>query len=303
VRFLATLLIALAAPAATVQLTYLGTAGWQISDGTAIILVDPYFTRPKSNTPNDGVAADDPRPLVTASSIVDPDTAVIDAHITRAQVILITHTHPDHALDMPYIARRTGATVVGTESTNNLARASGVAEKQLQPVHGGENLEFSGFSVRVIRSLHGIFRRPQGPPGPPPVPLLFPAAAKPPFRLGQYAEGGTLAYLISIAGHKVILFGSMNYIESEVDGLRPDIALIGAMPERNNIDDYTPRLMRALGDPPVVLPTHWDRFNVPHSFSQQAAVDRLRSFLDEVKAASPKTRVIVPEYFKPVTIE
>lgn len=78
------------------------------------------------------------------------------------------------------------------------------------------------------------------------------------------------------------------------------MALIGAMPERNNINDYTTRLMRVLGYPALVLPTQWDRFNVPHTVSQQPAVERLQSFLAEGKAASPETKVVVPEYFKPV---
>jgi hypothetical protein len=116
-------------------------------------------------------------------------------------------------------------------------------------------------------------------------------------------EGGTLAYLLTIGGHGILVFGSMNYIESELQGLRPDVALIGAMPERNNIEEYTPRLMRVLGNPPLVIPTHWDRFNVPYTVSQEPAVGRLQSFLDEVKAASPTTRVIVPEYFKPIALD
>jgi hypothetical protein len=61
--------------------------------------------------------------------------------------------------------------------------------------------------------------------------------------------------------------------------------------------------MRALGNPAVVLPTHWDRFNVPHTVSQAPAVERLQSFIAEVKAASPQTKVIVPEYFKPVSFD
>jgi hypothetical protein len=149
-----------------------------------------------------------------------------------------------------------------------------------------------------------IFRRPDASrPNLPVSPPLFSANAKPPIRYAQHVEGGTLAYLIRIGGHQIILFGSMNYIESELTGLRPDVALIGAMPERENIDDYTRRLMRALGNPPLVLPTHWDRFNVPYRVSQQPAVDRLQSFIAEVKAASPDTRVIVPEYFKPISLE
>jgi L-ascorbate metabolism protein UlaG (beta-lactamase superfamily) len=301
-RLLYVLVFAAMAIAGEVHLTYLGTAGWEITDGKTIILVDPYFTRAKYNSPNDAVAPDDPRPLVTVNTMVEPDAAVIDAHVRKADYILITHGHPDHALDMPYIARKTGATVIGTASTANLARASGVDAAHVKAVKGGDRVELaSDVSVRAIASLHGIFRRPRegAPPAPPPPQL--PADAKPPFRFGQFVEGGTLAYLISIGGHQIILFGSMNYIEREIEGLRPDIALIGAMPERHNIDDYTSRLMRALGSPPVVLPTHWDRFNVPHAVSQAPAVERLQSFIAEINVASPKTKVIVPEYFKPVS--
>jgi hypothetical protein len=58
------LLIALAQPPAPgVQLKYLGTAGWEIRDGTTVVLIDPYLSRLKQVTPNDDVlpAAADPR--------------------------------------------------------------------------------------------------------------------------------------------------------------------------------------------------------------------------------------------------
>ena len=286
----------------SVFLTYTGTAGWQIVSGNTIILVDPYYTRARYPSPNDDVAPDDPRPLVNVNSVVEPDKAVIDAHVTRAGFIFLTHTHPDHSLDMPYIARKTGALVIGTASTANVARAYSVPESQLRVVKGGEKLEFPGFSVRVIPSLHGLFRKPV-PGQRPAIPPLVPAGLSAPLRFGQHVEGGTLAYLFTIGSHRIIVFGSMNYIESELTGLRPDVALIGAMPERNNIEDYTPRLMKALGNPPLVIPTHWDRFNVTYSVSQEPARQRLQSFLEEIQAASPKTRVIVPQYFKPIALD
>ena len=121
--------------------------------------------------------------------------------------------------------------------------------------------------------------------------------------LRDYVQGETLAYLIRLNGVKVVAFGSMNYIEREVEALRPDVALIGAMPERREIYRYTARLLRALGEPSLVLPTHRDRFNAPYSTSQQPAVERLQSFMEEVEAASPNTRVIVPEYFQSILVK
>ena len=75
------------------------------------------------------------------------------------------------------------------------------------------------------------------------------------------------------------------------------------MPERREIYDYTARLLRLLGYPRLVLPTHWDQFNVPYNASQESAIKRLQSFIAEVKAASPKTQVLVPEYFRPIQLD
>src|SRR5579872_4786614 len=145
-RMLTVLLLATTLRGDSVSLAYTGTAGWIIQNGKTVILIDPYLTRAKYPSPNDDVSPDDPRPLVTGGSIVEPDTKVIDAHITRADFIFLTHTHPDHSLDMPYIARKTGARVIGTQSTANVARAYAVPEGQIQVVKGGEELQFDGFS-------------------------------------------------------------------------------------------------------------------------------------------------------------
>ncbi len=112
-----------------------------------------------------------------------------------------------------------------------------------------------------------------------------------------------MAYLVRLGGVQILAFGSMNYIEREVDGLRPDVALVGAMPERHEIYEYTTRLLRLLGYPRMVLPTHWDRFNVTYDVSQGPAIQRLQSFLEEVKAASRNTQVIVPSYFQPIRVD
>lgn len=99
-----------------------------------------------------------------------------------------------------------------------------------------------------------------------------------------------------------MIFGSMNYIEREIAGLHPDIAIVGALADRLDLYQYIARLLRALDYLPVGLPTHWDRFNVPFDMPQTSARNDLDSFISEVKAASPKTRVIIPAYSDPVEL-
>ena len=95
--------------------------------------------------------------------------------------------------------------------------------------------------------------------------------------------------------------GGMNYIEREMDGLRPDIALIGAIKGgTDEIYDYMGRLMRALSNPKTVLPTHLDAYGDPAARPAIAAARRV--FADEVRRVSPKTRVIQPTRFEPIML-
>jgi L-ascorbate metabolism protein UlaG (beta-lactamase superfamily) len=127
---------------------------------------------------------------------------------------------------------------------------------------------------------------------------------KAPLTLEQmHPEGGTLAYLIRFHGHQILAFGGMNYIEREIEGLTPDAVLVGASSSRKEIYDYSGRLMRDLHFPALVLPTHWDNFTAPYGASQQPAIEAVQSFVHEVTAASPKTKVIVPKYFEPIPLD
>lgn len=287
-----------------VVLRWLGTAGWEISDGATVILIDPYLSRINGPRPPGAGSAGTPIPgdtrkLYGWDDAAVPDEAVIDSHIPRADFVLVTHTHYDHVLDVPHIALKTHARVIGTESTENVLRAYSVPEEQLITVRGSEDYELGTFSLKVIPSLHSAldhkhyFSSAKAPEG-----------MKAPLTLKQMSpEGGTLAYLVRFHGHRILAFGGMNYIEREMEGLKPDVALVGASGSRKEIYDYAGRLMRALSFPPLVIPTHWDNFFVPYGGSQQPAIEAVQSFVQEVQAASPKTKVIVPKYFEAIALD
>lgn len=286
-----------------VVLKYLGTAGWEISDGTTVILIDPYLSRINGPPPPGGGTGrpipGDTRPVYRWTDPAVPDTAAIDSHIQRAGFVLVTHTHYDHVLDVPHIALKTGATVIGTESTANVMRAYAVPEAQLITARGGEDYEFATFSLKIIPSLHSPLDHKHYFSS-----TTAPAGLKAPLTLEQiHPEGGTLAYLIRFHGHQILAFGGMNYIERELTGLEPDVVLVGAGASRKEIHDYCGRLMRTLRYPAIVIPTHWDNFLAPYGISQQPALDALQSFLEEIRTASPKTKVIVPKYFEPIALD
>jgi len=284
------------------RFTHFGAAGWKITDGETVILLDPYLSRVRFQGrrygPHDATEIpDDPRPVVKMTEPAPSDAATIDRHVPKADYIILSHSHFNHAMDVPYIANKTGAVVIGTESTCNIAINGGVPDEQIHAVRGGEDYAYEKFSIRVIPSLHSALS----------CKLYKDFGTIPvqdgPLCLDDYVEGGTLAYLVRIGGREVLLFGSMNFIEREVDGLRPDVAFIAAAPPRLDIHDYTARLMRCLGRPPLVVATHWDDQGLPFGASQDKALAQTDAFIAEVKAASPQTEVFVPHHFQTLVLD
>jgi L-ascorbate metabolism protein UlaG (beta-lactamase superfamily) len=80
-----------------VILRWLGTAGWEISDSSTVILIDPYVSRiigpqPPGRTPFARTPGDT-RPLYGWDDAAVADAAAIDAHVPRTDYVLVTHTH------------------------------------------------------------------------------------------------------------------------------------------------------------------------------------------------------------------
>jgi L-ascorbate metabolism protein UlaG (beta-lactamase superfamily) len=250
-----------------VSLRWLGIAGWELSFDDHRLLVDPYLTR-QQYAGSDG-RLDPGKPLAVDARIID---AVLAEHLAGPpEFILVTHGHWDHLADVPTLLSHpswSGQRIrtLGGETHLNLVRAMGVPparEPDLVLVTGGEYLRYPlasqdqprpDYTIEVFRSLHsqlgGYGFAPAGTLTTPP---------DEPTTLGELVEGGTLAYQVTVGDRLRVLFlsGTANFAEREVAGLRPDVLVLGASGNAA-VYDYFERVLRTLGWPRIVVPSHHD---------------------------------------------
>lgn len=281
------------APPGDLRLRWLGNNGWEIrigaGDSAATVLIDPWLTRFWTGTYSEAGAA--------PGTPIEVDTAAIDGYGLRADQILVTHGHYDHMTDVPHLAKTTGATVFGTESHVNTMRAMGAPERQLSAVSGGEQLQYEGYSLQVVRSLHSM--------GGDEHPRVTFAGTRPgqvpkaPETIADLVEGGSLSYRISVGGFDIVNFGSSNFSAHDLEGIRADLVMI--QPGGANVPGYVPRLLDLLGNPAYVLPTHWDDFDEPLN---KPAVDwgGLEALRDAVRKASPKSRFMKLDHLETLSL-
>jgi L-ascorbate metabolism protein UlaG (beta-lactamase superfamily) len=275
---------------AGVNFKWFGTDGWEITFGNKTILLDPWFSRFDT-----GFFAG----KFNAKTPIKVEEALIDQHISKADQILIGHGHWDHMADIPYIAKKTGAQVIGSETHANVLRASGVTEGKIVQVKGGELMQFDGYTIEVFPGLHSM-----GPTKKHTVPGHLYSVPPPPTTVGDMPEGDSLIYLITIGGKfSIFLMSTANFVERAIAGLKPDVALIASI-FANQIHNFTPRLFKALNYPKVILPTHWDNFEKPYSegpqdlraiFGDPANLDL---WVKEAKQVSPKSKIVVMKFFE-----
>jgi L-ascorbate metabolism protein UlaG (beta-lactamase superfamily) len=275
-----------------VTLRWLGNNAWDIRFGSTTILVDPWVTRFKTGTYSQQGIRPDTRLVI--------DKPTVDRYIDRATLILVCHGHFDHMADVPYVATKTGAAVVGTESHLNMLRAMDTPEGQLTTVRGGEYLQYEGYTVEVFRSLHSLTGF-TGPIKQVPFPGTRPSvrAVPRPITVADLVEGETLAYQITVAERfRILVLSTANYIERELTALRPDVAIVAA--GGGSIHGYASRLMSALGGPTWVLPTHWDDFDFPLS---EPAHDwgGLQQLRTAITTASPATTFVTLDHLETFT--
>ena len=269
-------------PANEVSVTYLGVNGYLIRSGSTSILVDPFFSR----VPLRDVMFKMPIPS-------SPDAIAYGlregAIPERVDAFLITHSHFDHALDVPALQKKLGGKVIASETGAFLCEAMGTPRHVLSPVRPGEIRSAGDATIRVLAAQHDLVLGSLPYPGRIEAPL-----EAPPSRASDWRLGTPLAFLVELGGKRI-------YVESGgVAGHPPavsdvDLAIVGTA-----VGDGKGRYTEAVRTlhPRYVLPSHQDNFFNPlksgFHFSTLSDFPRIKTIHD---AENLPGRLILMDYF------
>ena len=260
--------LALDPGAGETRVRWLGTAGFVLEHGAHTLLIDPYLTR---------------APLWRClSAPLIPDESLLARQLPRADAIILGHTHFDHALDTPALARRTGALVFGSPSAHALCRAQGVPEAQLREPR---EAEVGPFRLRFFPSAHSrfLFGR---------VPFAGEIADcdQVPMRAHQYRCGAVFGVEIEVAKKRIFHLGSAELLDSGLPRRETDLLLLCVAGWQSSAR-FPERAARAL-TPRTVLLSHWDDFLRPvESGARMLPAMQLPRLVDRLSAATREARI------------
>ncbi len=231
---------------AGLELEWLGVSGYRMTYEGQTIFIDPYVSR---------VSLAD----VIRRRPARPDAGLIDRHIGRPRDVLgvlVGHTHFDHAVDAPAIARRFDCPAYGSSSLAQLMRTHGL-ERLAVEVEPHRAYELGPFVVSFTPSLHsklllGLAVPFDGELTCDHLDALHPAA---------YRCGVVWGIHIEVGGMTFYHQGSANLRDEEIRHGGVDVFLAGVA-GRGFTPRYWERILSQL-EPRIVVPTHYDDFFAP----------------------------------------
>lgn len=258
------------------EIEWLGTAGYRISFEGRSLLIDPYLTRV-------------PLSSVLKREVVHADPRLHDrilADVGDVVGIVVGHTHFDHAIDVPALARRFGVNAYGSGSLARLMSLHGLGPRAVE-VAPEQPYEIGPFVVRFVPSLHSKLILGYAVPSDGELSCEHLDALSP----TAYRCGPVYGIRISVGATTLYHQGSANLIDERVPSGGVDIFLAG-IAGRRFTDRYWERILGRL-DPAVVVASHYDDFFQPLTQPRQgfSLNVRLAAVPAEIAAVSSAARV------------
>lgn len=243
-------------PEGSVTVRYTGTSTLLFSDGETHWMVDGWFSRFG--------------PLDLALGQIAPDHDAITRglernHVRRLAVVIPIHSHFDHAMDSPEVAKRTGAILLGSESTANIGRGWGLDEDQIRVAVDGQPIQFGRFTITLIATRHFQFPNPAMAKRA----LSDPNISEPlvpPVGAFAYRVGQPYAIHVSHPRGRWLIQGSAGYIEGGLSGYDADVVFLGigglGAQTAEYREAYWFETVTSIGATRVI-PIHWDSLTGP----------------------------------------
>jgi L-ascorbate metabolism protein UlaG (beta-lactamase superfamily) len=224
---------------------FLGTTSILFRDDKTTILSDGFLTRPVRHDVFLGEIRPNEERIVSTLRRLG---------VEKVDALFTGHSHYDHALDAPTIAKLKGAVLLGSESTRQLGLGGELPKDRIFVVHHGETREFGRFALTFFESKHsspelwpGRIRRPVVPPAP----------------ARNWKTGGAWSVKIAHEKRTLLVHGSANYRGDALSGQRVEVVYlgIGGLGLRSDgfVRKYWKEVVQATGAKRVIL-VHWDDF-------------------------------------------
>jgi L-ascorbate metabolism protein UlaG (beta-lactamase superfamily) len=252
---------------------FFGTTSILIRDEQNVIMVDGFFSRP-------GLWE-----LLCGLGKVEPDLGRIDhalAHVDSPTVdlLLVAHSHHDHAMDAPIVAQKKTATLVGSESTRNIARGLGRDDVPFHVAGAGRQLNVGAFKITIFETPHSPHKfaalegKLQG---------VIDKPLRTPAKITDYKAGANYVFFIDHPEGKFLVVPSAN-VPLRLGHTKADAVFLSI----GNLDLLSNEQIRMYWkeavedtDAKLVIPVHWDNFGR----SLMMPLRPFPSFVDNVACA------------------
>ena len=284
---------------ASVTATWLGVTTLLFDDGETQILIDGFFSRPSLADTLLG------RAVVNDAAMIN--YALHEFRMRRLAAIIPVHSHFDHAMDVGAVAKRTSASILGSDSTANIARGAGVPDDQIIVSDAAEVYEFGEFKVRLLPSRHA----PIGWRGDPPLPGTIDEPLELPQPVRAWREGGSYTIVIEHPQGTTLVQGSAGFVESLIEGVSVDAVMLSVGGLTTLDEEYAEQYWRAFvttTGASSVYPIHFDDFTQPFG----VIVPGPRTFGDLEKTSrwfnafrekwDQDVTIYLPEFGKPIAL-
>jgi len=292
-------------PAGSLTVRFTGTSTLLFSDGETAWMVDGWFSRFGA------------RELLRGE--IAPDLEAIELGLARngsprLAVVIPVHSHFDHAMDSPEVARRTGAILLGSPSTANIARGVGLPEAQIRLAVDREPVAFGRFEITLIETRHFEF----------PDPAVRKQALEdpeiesplvPPVGAFDYRLGTPYAIHVRHPLGRFLVQGSAGWVPGGLEGFEADVVFLGIGGLGTQTADYRETYWRETVETTGakrVIPIHWDSLMGPiegpftgeKRFATLLSGDgeRTRDFLKAKEAAIPELLFTTLPRYDPVVL-